>query len=216
MYWKAWELAFRNFHEPAPGSGFVSQFIDAAFNQNIFQWDTCFMTMFCNYAHPLVPGIGSLDNFYAKQHEDGEICREIGRATGKDSMGEPRRAKRFFSRWGERRSQVLHGRPAPQPPPHLTLDALNHPILAWAELESSRNRRPPRLALVYEPLVHTTERCRIRAAGQRALYDGLGQHGQLAAVPYLKDGGTAVDTSAQMVALCREARRNRRLCKEGH
>ena len=35
-YWKAWELAFRNFHEPAPGSGYVSQFIDAALNQNIF------------------------------------------------------------------------------------------------------------------------------------------------------------------------------------
>jgi len=48
MYWKAWELAFRNFHEPAAGSGFVSPFIDAAFNQNIFLWDTCFMTMFCN------------------------------------------------------------------------------------------------------------------------------------------------------------------------
>jgi len=39
------------------------------------------MTMFCNYAHPCVPGIGSLDNFYVKQHEDGEICREINRAT---------------------------------------------------------------------------------------------------------------------------------------
>jgi len=31
MYWKAWELAFRNFYEPSPGSGFVSAFIDAAF-----------------------------------------------------------------------------------------------------------------------------------------------------------------------------------------
>src|ERR1019366_4497585 len=82
LYWKAWELAFRNFHEPAPESGFVSQFIDAAFNPNIFLWDSCFMTMFCNFAHPLVPGIGTLDNFYAKQHEDGEICREIVRNTG--------------------------------------------------------------------------------------------------------------------------------------
>ncbi len=44
-YWKAWELAFKNFHEPAPGSGYVSSFINAAFNQNIFLWDTCFMTM---------------------------------------------------------------------------------------------------------------------------------------------------------------------------
>ncbi len=43
MYWKSWELAFKNFHEPAAGSGYVSQFIDAAFNQNTFLWDTCFM-----------------------------------------------------------------------------------------------------------------------------------------------------------------------------
>jgi hypothetical protein len=68
MYWKTWELAFRNFYEPRPESGFVSQFIDAAFNQNVFLWDSCFLTMFCDYGHPLVPGIGSLDNFYAKQY----------------------------------------------------------------------------------------------------------------------------------------------------
>jgi hypothetical protein len=35
MYWKAWELAFRNFYEPHPGSGFISQCIDAAFNWRI-------------------------------------------------------------------------------------------------------------------------------------------------------------------------------------
>jgi hypothetical protein len=33
LYWNAWELAFHNFYEPAPQSGFVSQFIDAAFNK---------------------------------------------------------------------------------------------------------------------------------------------------------------------------------------
>jgi len=43
------------------------------------------MTMFCNVAHPLVPGIASLDNFYAKQHETGRSCREINRATGMDN-----------------------------------------------------------------------------------------------------------------------------------
>lgn len=36
LYWKAWELAFHNFYEPPPHSGFVSHFIDAAFNKNIF------------------------------------------------------------------------------------------------------------------------------------------------------------------------------------
>ncbi|MCW4021493.1 MAG: hypothetical protein NWF14_09760 [Candidatus Bathyarchaeota archaeon] len=161
-YWKAWELAFKNLHEPSLESGFVSQFIDAAFNQNIFLWDTCFMTMFCNYAHQYVPGICSLDNFYAKQHEDGEISREINRATGKDfhqwvnSEGE-----QLFSRWGynwqkdlKKESIVYKGRNPPRPNPKLTLDALNHPILAWAELESYRiTGDKDRLRLVWQPLV---------------------------------------------------------------
>ena len=138
MYWKAWELAFRNFHQPAPGSGFVSPFIDAAFNQNIFQWDTCFLTMFCNVAHPLVPGIGSLDNFYARQHPDGAICREIGRATGADfPEWVNREGRSLFSRWGwnvgPNDPVIYAGREAPQPPPILTLDALNHPILYLLE-----------------------------------------------------------------------------------
>src|SRR5207253_1866124 len=82
-YWKTWELAFRNFHEPPPGSGFVSQFIDAAFGDNVsvYLWDSSFMTMFANYAGDLTPGIATLDNFYARQHEDGEICREMVHAT---------------------------------------------------------------------------------------------------------------------------------------
>lgn len=161
-YFKAWELAFRNFHEPAADSGFVSQFIDAAFNQNIFLWDTCFMTMFCNYAHPYVPGICSLDNFYAKQYEDGEICREINRTTGKDfeawvnTKNEP-----LFSRWGyswaaeTKKTKVIYkGRPIPEPNPKLTLDCLNHPILAWAELESYRlTGDKNRLQMIWEPLV---------------------------------------------------------------
>ena len=160
MYWKAWELAFNNFHEPASGSGFVSQFIDAAFNQNIFLWDTCFMTMFCNVAYPLVPGIGSLDNFYAKQHTDGEICREIGRATGVDyAEWVNREDKGLFSRWGWNGAPnapvIYRGRATPQPPPLLTLDALNHPIFDWAELESYRMTGDvERLNLVYEPLLH--------------------------------------------------------------
>lgn len=154
MYWKTWELAFRNFYEPPPQSGFVSQFIDAAFNQNIFLWDTCFLTMFCNYGHPLVPGIGSLDNFYAKQYADGEICREINRTTGRDfaDWTNPQ-GRDLFSRWGKY-SVTYVDREIPRPPPRLTLDALNHPIFAWAELESLRvTGDRARVKLVYDPLV---------------------------------------------------------------
>jgi hypothetical protein len=201
MYWKTWELGFRNFYEPKPGSGFVSQFIDAAFNQNIFLWDTCFLTMFCNYGHPLVPGIESLDNFYAKQYDDGEICREINRATGKDFVGWVNgEQKGLFSRWGGF-SVHYSGREAPQPPPRLTLDALNHPIFAWAELESVRiTGDRSRLALVYSPLVYYYRALQkyIRQGNGLYMTDWASMDNS-PRVPCLAGGGTAVDTSAEMV-----------------
>jgi len=124
-YWKAWELAFSHFRQPAPGSPFVSNYIDENFNSSLFLWDTAFMTMFCNYAHPLVPGIQSLDNFYCTQLADGEIVREVSELTG-----------------------VPH--PASRPG---TADSLNHPILAWAEREAYRlSGDRERLARVFEPL----------------------------------------------------------------
>jgi len=217
-YWKAWQLGFRNFHEPAPESGFVSQFIDAAFNQNIFLWDSCFMTMFCNYAYPLVPGISTLDNFYAKQYEDGEICREIVRAPGVDFgpwiNGE---GKSLFSRWGwpdynqeigapQDDRVVYRNRPVPLPPPRLTLDALDHPILAWAEWEHYRvTGDRSRLQEVWSPLVHYYN------ALQKYLRQGNGLYvtdwASMDNSPrnrYLKGGGTGIDISAEMVLFARQ------------
>jgi len=212
LYWKAWELGFRNFHEPGPDSHFVSQFIDAAFNQNIFLWDMCFMSMFCNVAHPLVPGIGSLDNFYARQHEDGEICREINRATGMDyGPWMNREGRSLFSRNGFVPPQnpeapvIYRDRPVPQPAPVLTLDALNNPLPAWAELEALQvTGDQERIAMVYAPLVHYYQ------ALQKYLRQGNGLYvtdwASMDNSPrnrFIADGGTAVDTSAQMVLFAR-------------
>ena len=211
MYWKAWELAFKNFHEPTPQSGYVSQFIDAAFSQNIFLWDTCFMTMFCNFGYPLVPGIGSLDNFYVKQYPDGEICREIDRATGSDYIQWQNRENRpLFSRFGWNvpggdGAIIYTDRPAPQPPPLLTLDAMNHPILAWAELDSYQvTGDARRLKQVYPPLVRY----------YRALQKYLRQGNDLYMTdwasmdnsprnPYLNHGGAGIDISSEMALFAR-------------
>ncbi len=213
-YWKAWELAFRHFYEPAPGSGFVSQFIDAAFNANIFLWDTSFMTMFCNYAHGLVPGIGSLDNFYAKQHEDGEICREIVRATGID-FGPWRNLedKPLFTRWGYNEADTFTtsvvpyiGRDTPSPNPKHTLDAMNNPMLSWAELESYRlTGDTARLALVYEPLVRYYRSLQKYLRQGNGLYvtDWAGMDNSPRNI-FLKGGGQGVDISAQMVMNARD------------
>ncbi|GAI03566.1 unnamed protein product [marine sediment metagenome] len=100
LYWRSWELAFKNMYQPSPESGFVSNYFDAAFSDNIFLWDTSFITIFGRYIHHIFPAIESLDNFYVKQHETGEICREISRYTGKDywvnTKGDPNQEKYLY------------------------------------------------------------------------------------------------------------------------
>jgi hypothetical protein len=46
MYWKAWEIAIGNIRAPQAGSGFVSSYLDTAYNGNIFMWDSSFILMF--------------------------------------------------------------------------------------------------------------------------------------------------------------------------
>ncbi len=210
-YWKAWELAFRHFHQPAPGSGFISDFIDAAFNANIFLWDTAFMTMFCNVAHGLIPGISSLDNFYIKQHESGEICREINRTTGRDfAEWINRERKPLFSRWGFNAAPGpvtirFTGDHAPGPPPVLTLDALNNPVLSWAELESfAFTADTARLRAVREPLVRYYRALRKYLRQGNGLYvTDWASMDNSPRNPFLAGGGTGVDISSQMVLFAR-------------
>lgn len=210
-YWKTWELAFKNFHEPTAENGFVSQYMDAAFNSNIFLWDSGFLTMFCNYGYPFVPGISTLDNFYAKQHADGEISREINRTTGIDYVGwQNVENKPLFSRYGNRymgKSWDVEfvGKETPKPNPILTLDALNHPILAWAELESYRiTGDKERLESVFEPLVHYYLACRKYLEQGNGLYltDWAGMDDS-PRNDFLTGGGTAVDISSEMVLFAR-------------
>ena len=76
-YWRAWELAFGNLCRPEPGTGFVSNFIDTAFNGCIFMWDSSFILMFGKYGQRIFDFQDTLNNFYSHQHRDGFICREI-------------------------------------------------------------------------------------------------------------------------------------------
>jgi len=84
LYWRTWEMAWSNLRRPKRSSGLVSRFIDPAFNENILMWDTAFMVQFGVYGRRAFPFIDSLDNFYASQHADGSICREINMAEGCD------------------------------------------------------------------------------------------------------------------------------------
>ena len=165
---------------------------------------------------PARSGVESLDNFYAKQHKSGEICREIARATGRDltewtnTENQP-----LFSRigwsgtWDDRpehpRPIEYRGREAPSVNPSLTLDGLNHPILAWAEMESFRQTGDrERLDRVLEPLT------RYFGALDTYLRQGNGLYmtdwasmDNSPRNPFLSGGGTGVDTSAEMALFAR-------------
>src|SRR5918995_508915 len=45
-YRRAWELAFSNLRRPEPESGFVASYIDTAFNDCLFMWDSAFILLF--------------------------------------------------------------------------------------------------------------------------------------------------------------------------
>lgn len=83
-YRRVWELAFGNLRRPEPGSGFVASFIDTAFNDCLFMWDSAFILLFARYGRRAFDFQRTLDNLYASQHPDGFICREISTLDGRD------------------------------------------------------------------------------------------------------------------------------------
>jgi len=83
-YWKAWEIAFRNLRQPTAQSGFVANFIDSAFCDDLFMWDSAFILFFGRYGERAFNFQRTLDNFYARQHPDGFICRQIRELDGRE------------------------------------------------------------------------------------------------------------------------------------
>lgn len=81
MYDKALEITKSKVRGGDKEPFFKKPFIDAAFNNNIFLWDSCFMCCFCKYHMDELPVYQALDNFYDRMEEDGFICREY-RANG--------------------------------------------------------------------------------------------------------------------------------------
>ena len=79
---RAWELASQHVAAGTPANGFAHHYLDEAFSEQIFQWDTCFMTLFGRYGLDSYPVMESLDNFYGVQREDGFICRVVDEDDG--------------------------------------------------------------------------------------------------------------------------------------
>lgn len=213
-YWYTVKVLFGNTHKPKEGSGYVSNFVDAAFNDDIFLWDTCFMTLFCNLFHHYIPGICSLDNFYCKQFDDGEIPREMVRDTGKDFLlwvnayDKPLYSY-FHNHYGFRGLKQMTdlsyedmykpelGRKV-TPNPYLTLDNLNHPILAMAEWQSFVHTGDvERLQLVWEPLFQYYKAFRHHVRHANGLY--VTDWASMDNSPRNKYLGFGVDPTCEMV-----------------
>ncbi len=83
-YWKSWEIGFSHLLSPTQENGFVSPYLDTAFNGHLFMWDSAFAMFFGMYGSRAFRFQRTLDNLYCKQHPDGYICREIDEADGQD------------------------------------------------------------------------------------------------------------------------------------
>lgn len=86
MYDKCWKLGMQSSEHGTAENGFVDWYIDASFDNRIFQWDTCFAMAWAKYSQGGLPNIESLDNFYRKQHSDGAISGVIQKKDGKDDQ----------------------------------------------------------------------------------------------------------------------------------
>jgi len=174
MYWKCWELAFDHLRQPEAGSPFVSNYVDEAFNENIFQWDTIFMVMFWCYAHHIFPAAQSFDNFYCRQHDDGFICREIWET-------------------GPKAGEDHHLKTSPQ--------AVNPPLFSWAEVEyyrvSGDKNRFELVLPVLEEYVAWLENNRVKTTAKHGLYWQNGLGSGMDNTP--QTGSAWVEMSAQMV-----------------
>ncbi len=79
-WWKTWEMAFANLRRPSSPTH-VANYIDTAFNDCLFMWDSVFILHFARYGARVFDFQRTLDNLYATQLEDGFITREL-RADG--------------------------------------------------------------------------------------------------------------------------------------
>lgn len=118
LYQTAWESHKSNIRAVSKGLNpelttdeKQSYYVDEAFDDRIFQWDTLFMMLFDKYGLHEFPTLNSMDNFYYHQYDtddesDGFISRMIYENDGRDHYNDYR-----------------------------NVDAINPPMFAWAEWE---------------------------------------------------------------------------------
>lgn len=82
LYFEAWRLASEHLAAGTIENGFAARYMDEGFDGQIYQWDSCFMTLFAIYAGEAFGKMAALDNFYRLQRSDGWISRVYREAEG--------------------------------------------------------------------------------------------------------------------------------------
>ncbi len=85
VYWRAWEMIWSHLTPPSPKSRLCTPFIATPGHNHLFMADTAFMSQYGLYSRRLFDFMGMLNNFYANQHDDGFICRQLDMETGEDA-----------------------------------------------------------------------------------------------------------------------------------
>lgn len=160
MYWRAWEIAWSHLRQPTPESGLVSNYLDTMTgSQEAHMWDSAFMVQFGFYGRHAFDFMGTLNNFYAKQHGDGFIPRAICTTDGQEigSAFEP--------------------------------DSTGPNIFAWAEWRHFRvTGNDARVKQVFEPLIAYHRWCRENRTWRDGLYWGTGKSSGLTNQDRIPDG----------------------------
>lgn len=88
LYWLAWQLALQKISFGTADNGLRPVYLDEGFNEQIYQWDSTFMSLYARYATRLLPPMSALDNFYDRQRSDGYIQRVYSETDGR-ALAEP-------------------------------------------------------------------------------------------------------------------------------
>ena len=87
IYELAMRTAFNNIEYPAQPN-WLPQLTCMPGQGYIWQWDSCFMTLYARYSNGLLPGMNNLDNLYRLQRDDGYISMAYDMNTNEEAYGE--------------------------------------------------------------------------------------------------------------------------------
>lgn len=87
LYDRAWQIAFKNMEYP-DREGWLPQMTCMPGAGILWQWDSCFMTLFSRYSNNTVSAMNNLDNLYRLQRDDGYMSMAYRIKTEEPAYGE--------------------------------------------------------------------------------------------------------------------------------